>query len=432
MAAKMAAGRLGNQRPFKSLSGIIEGKVTKKYKKRPEMAAAPYSLLLLHYGQSNADVHHDGPAKRDGFFASEAVVMPNDRVGFRGWMGGSRLDEITGFVPSNSKLAVDIQSIGAAAGAGIMAAKGSQKPDRVIIRSEAQGGLRFMGGDGFGGIYLDEHREHAPTYHNLIQTIREIAHIAEQTKIPVKRIYLHFVHQESDRGDTRRSYLAKLHNFMADVECDIAHLGLPIVWLLSQAGGTSATGNGNAWPNRLALLDIEDRARNIHVVMARYAYPLCDGIHMATDAKILVGELLGHAITALENNEEFYAPRIKAAKRGDRKITVEFDSQSPLVIDTSQHPKALPTYGFSVVPNHTASISSVEQTGPRKFCVHFEDDLPAQPVFLRYAYLNNVTKSKDSISCIGGGALREVWEKPSLGLPGQKLYKWALGFEVQC
>ncbi len=406
--------------------------MTKKYKKRQEITTAPYSLLLMHYGQSNADVHHDGPAKADGFFASDAVVMPNDQVGFRGWMGLHRQDDITGFVRSDAKLAVDIQSIGAAAGAGIMAAEGSQKPDRVIIRSEAKGGLRFIGGDGFGGIYLDEHREYAPTYLNLIQTIREIAHTAEQTKIPVKRIYLHFVHQESDRGDTRRSYLAKLHNFIADVECDIAHLDIPIVWLLSQAGGSSTAGNGNAWPNRLALLDIEDRTRNIHVIMARYAYPLCDEMHMGADAKILVGELLGHAITALEKNEEFYAPRIKTVTRSNRKIIVEFDSQTPLVIDASQHPVSLPNYGFSVFPGNNTTISSVEQTGPRKICVYFIEDLPDHPVFLRYAYLNNVKKSEGSGFCVGGGALREIWEKSSLGLPGQKLYKWALGFEAQC
>jgi hypothetical protein len=401
---------------------------------RSETTKKERSILIMHYGQSNAGITPAG-GHIDGAVASPvgSVLMPNDGKGARGWLGKVPSVPITGFLPIDDTVFGDIQSVVGPAGGAYVCGQGDNSP-LAIVRSEAKGGQTFIGnGKNQIGLHLEMDRvTKSQIYNNLIGSITAIVAQAAVDGIPVQTIYIPFTHQEADMGSEGASYLTQLQSFISDVETDLTPLGIPVVWLLDQAGGTTGGGNGNVWPARLVLQDAADTAENVHLIGPRYPYPIFDRIHWTNRGKVLYGELLGLAISELENGNPFYAARVRAVSRTENVITITFDSQYPLTFDdNTPFPVNISFKGFTLdgVKNG-AQIISAEVTGLREVTITLDKVPSGSDMKIRYAYRSrDASESDDSGWVVGNGALREAWSAPSRVFPSETLYKWIPGFE---
>ena len=77
------------------------------------------SILVMLFGQSNADAHNAGPSLPVPFLDNPRCVVPNDGRSFQGWRGRAPQKPITGFAPSYNPKS-KIQSIGAAIGCSVL------------------------------------------------------------------------------------------------------------------------------------------------------------------------------------------------------------------------------------------------------------------------------------------------------------------------
>ena len=395
-----------------------------------------HSVLILMFGQSNADAHNAGPALTVPFLENPSVVVPNDGRGFQGLRGGQRLAPITGFVPSYNPKG-KIQSIGAAMGCSFLEQNGDPEISRVIVRSAARGGAPFTSirePDRIReGLYLEPDGRYSPTFECFLEDARQIVAAAEADGSPVRRVYIPFFHGEADRSMARGRYFIALTQMMDDIDGFFADLGIRSTWLLTQAAGTSDGATGGAWPNRLAVVDVAQERPNAHLVAVNYAYELEDKLHLNAESKALIGEAMARRALCIESGKSPRLSQVRDVEVFNNIITLRFDSPTGITIDTTRFDAPEKSaLGFMVDGQPGQSVNSVRQLGPKK--IEIACALPVSPTArLNYAYEKRTSipgYESDRYFPLSRGCLREAWSDASRIVAGAEILSWLPAFSI--
>lgn len=395
------------------------------------------SIIIMHYGQSNAGVNMGGGEIPGSLRCPYHVVNLDDGKGVRGHMGKPLKRSANSFVPAQQNINISIQSVVAVAGGVYLEERirHALPPVQVIVRSEAKGGQPFIGKsdrEHMPGIHKNELGEYSPCYHNLITSLRDSVRIAMRDGAPVSHIYIPFTHQEANRATSPEEYVSQAMDLFQDVEHDLADLNIPITWILDQASGTNAEGAGGLWPARLALEMLADQADNIFFLQPRYSYPMYDRSHWSNVGKVMYGELLGHAIAAIEAGKPMCAARVATCRRDGIRISLTFDSQSPLVFDEENHPVLNSVKGFTILGDPGLEIMEARLTGDRNLLVTLNrEPTPDYGALLCYAYRKKTNGAEPNGWPYSTGALRETWQEQCRTFPDTKIYRWVPAFVVK-
>ncbi len=395
-----------------------------------------HSILIMMFGQSNADAHNAGPCILSPYLDNPAVVVPNDGRGFQGLRGLDRAKPITGFVPSYDPKC-KIQSIGAAAGASLMSNTTGNNLGRTIVRSAARGGRpmhgHFSQDRHLEGIHLDGHGKRSYLFESFVEDVRQMQIAAAADGMPIKHIYIPFFHGEADRSMDRHLYQAHLETLMDEIDAEMAALDLGTDWLLTQPSGTGLGYNGNGWGNRLCLMDIANARKNAHLAAANYGYALHDNVHLSANSKGLIGEFLGHQIAALEAGHKITTTQVSDIAITGNIVDIYFKGPHKLILDETRFPAPDTPLGFRINRQKEQSISRVTQTGDRAVRLTCAIPLDGDKTSIDYAFMG--VKSDRSVKdfipyAIGRGCLREDWSKPSKIFLGTDLLNWVPGFSI--
>lgn len=395
------------------------------------------SILVILFGQSNADAHNAGPSLPVPFLDNPRCVVPNDGRSFQGWRGRERIKPITGFDPSYDPKS-KIQSIGAAIGCTVLDQMTHDVSlERVIVRSAARGGCPLIARDRNGrvtpGIHLNLDGTRSAIFEGFIEDIRQIKAAAEADGAPLRHVYIPFFHGEADRSAPYEEYSRNLEAMMDDAETVLAEMSLGCTWLMTQASGTAEGSTGNAWATRVCLDDIASRRRNAHLVAANYGLALEDSVHLNANSKALIGELIAHRLVALEKGKERHITRLAHMVVQGNVVDLLFDSPTGITFDTTRFPVPDSALGFSVTGQKGQEIMAVEQTGPATVRLICALPLDGGKTRINYAFQKAIS-IKDHVPehryPFGRGCLREDWSVASKIVDGNEVLSWVPAFSL--
>ncbi len=385
------------------------------------------TILLLAFGQSNADVHIAGPRGSSPLFDDPGILVPDDGWGIRGLMGRGEQPDFTGFVPA-SPFEPNNQSLLHAAAARI---RHEHPQSKVIIRSAAKGGRRLYAirtdEREIEGIY--KNADGGPSIHlrNLIKSLRLSIEASAKTGGAIKRVYILWLHGESDRAMEAGEYGDVFRQLMDEVAAASEDLGVSIQWLTIQAGGTSYGGDGNHWQNRMALLD-DDLQDIAPCVAAGHICGYFDQSHYSARGKLALGEWLGHVVSRYETGNRIWLQIPKWARKiGPDSLELKFDVD--ITIDGAE------PIGLQVANGpHLLNIRSAEIVDDRTIMIRLEAPNDSRQLHINYAYARNqgfkdFERTPDR--AYGYGNLRTTYEIPSILSPGSFLYEPIPGFPFQ-
>lgn len=394
--------------------------------------------VICHYGQSNAGVTLMGETLHwEQSPIPHHTLTLNDGSsglgGVRGWMGSAPSVVATGLAEAVER--ANVQSVVSAVAARLAVISSGPQLPVSIVRSEARGGMPFIGTEPGEGIWKDSLGNHPQCYLNLIDSISKMVAFGEAAGFSIPRIYIPFTHQEADRNETRAAYLANWLGFKADVEGALAPLGKQVIWLLDQASGTAAGGFGGAWPCRMSVYDATLPANggaNAYMTMPRYHLEMgrttgatWDNIHHSYRSRVLQGEMIAHSIAEIEAGRDWRCAWPVSATIAGAGVVIDFDSITPLMLDRS-FCKVRDDLGF-VVSGRT--VTGVQQTGPRQITVSC-NSAPAAGATVSYAYRIKDGADIEDEWAVSTGALREVWQQASRFVSGARLVRPALAFQI--
>ena len=406
------------------------------------------AVIVSVYGQSLGDVTKMGdplvwltpPMPHHAYMLNDMSVNTN-RGGIIGW-GGVAAPGATSMVPCNEG-AQGIQSYASAAFARLNA-MGAQ-PFRVgLIRSSAWGGNKLVGDVPSLGLWKDSDGAYTQAWLNWQRDINDAYAALTAAGYEVEAVHICFSHQEADwqtpRPTYRDQFLAMKAEQEARIEAD--HPGLRVHWFVDQASGSglrTTVYQGGAWPDRMAIQDaVLAGGTNITMVTPRYWMTFgkeVDGvtqedIHHAYIARIWQGEVYGCAMHEIVAGRVWRCPWPTGAVISGNDVVIDFDAIAPLVLDPT-FCKVRPDMGFQVWTG-AASVpaTSVRLTGQRQVTCTFPS-APLAGQHIRYAYRSYDGQDVLDEWPLSTGALRDAWEAPSMFLPGKKLVRPALGFELQ-
>lgn len=395
------------------------------------------SILVMMFGQSNADAHNAGPSLPAPFLDNPRCVVPDDGRGFQGWRGRERLEPITGFVPSYDP-GCKIQSIGAAIGCAVLNRMAADRSlERVIVRSAARGGCPLRARENHGrvtpGIHLDLDGTRSRVFESFIEDVRQIREIAEAEGTPIRHLYIPFLHGEADRSADHDTYRAQLEQMMDDADAAFAAMGLATDWLLVQASGTAEGATGNAWASRTCLDDIAQQRPNAHVALANYGFELNDTVHLTARSKALAGELIARRIVELERGKPCHLTRLAHIVVTGNEVELLFDSPTGITLDDTRFPAPEAPFGFSITGQRDQAILGVRQTGPATIRLICALPLAGPKTRINYAFQRAVGDPAHvpvHRFPVGRGCLREDWSAPSRIVEGEDLLNWVPSFSV--
>lgn len=405
----------------------------------PEAKARGDTVLCFHYGQSNSGIAPSGPVLDVRTEWDSKVLMFDDVHadtvgGTRGFLGHPPITKAERLIPARDE-ATAVQSIVRATGQAFLQRCEGARPD-VLVRTAGIGGQGFVDRNGVH-LYADT-GEKSHVYLNLIAAIQHGAELSEARGRPASKIFIAFSHGENDRTMSGAAYEEHLIALMADIEADLEELGLPIHWFLDQPAGTGAPGTGNNWPNRLAVRAICDRRADCTFVGPRYQYPFHthedgfqDPIHTGSLGKVLLGEMFGCAMAAVDGGDEWKPVAVRSAQRDAQRIMLQFSGPVKLV------PEILPRQEGEVGILHgfyapRTRVTHVAVVTPNRVLVETEE--PAQEIC--YAFrgsgkiIRNGTVDHVDADALGRGDLVEAEAFDSLLLQGTVQHKFVAGFQV--
>jgi hypothetical protein len=395
----------------------------------------PYSILLMGFGQSNADVHDAGPRLFPDADSDLPIVMPNDGRNFRGWGYFEQAKEITGFLPV-TEASEKIQSLLAAASGRILNDISDEALKRIIIRSAACGGRRFNAIQKddveIEGIYKRLDGSDSTIFSNFIASLDQCIAVAQDEGLPVKKIYVVWLHGESDRAMEQDEYSAILSNLMDATERRLSDRGTSIDWALVQASGSGTRGGGNAWPNRLSIFDVANARENVTVVCTGYAYEMIDGSHYSGYGKLQLGENIGRRISDHLSDTFKPLPRPIMVRIEGTEVSVKFQTSDPLCFDTSTFTPPDDFYGFSATDRPNINLTGVAVTSDDTVTLSFSEEPDPDKLKINYAFMHNRRGATfvESSHPVGRGSLRTVLSTPSCLKPDEILHDWVPGFSI--
>lgn len=393
------------------------------------------SLLILHYGQSNADCHNAGPAFDAECLRDPRIVVPDDGYGFRGLAGRPRRKQIENFIPAHEDAPL-VQSIGKAAAARYLLETPDTAYSQIIVRSSAKGGRPLCGyrkGDRLvDGIFLDADGDLSPLLTDMFEDVRQIVGVAEDMGEPITEVVIPFFHGEADRAADRSAYATVLMDMMNVVEEKFAEMGLQPHWLVTQPSGTSGGYAGNAWDSRMSVLDVCAERSNAHFVAANYAYELIDAAHLSGTGKALVGEILGQQIARVLHETSLEPTKVVSATMDEYWIDLTFDGPFGITLDDSHFPAPHVPHGFEIAGRSDQSVTSVEVLSNTELRIHCSQPLSTTQGQLQYAFSSNAgcKYNDESKFPFGRGSLCEDWAVPSAIVPDTVLRRWVPGFAI--
>ena len=393
------------------------------------------SLLIFHYGQSNADCHDAGPSFDAPCLRDPRIVVPNDGAGFRGLFGRPRKVNITGFEPAFADTP-NVQSIGHAAAARYLVDTPDTAFSQIIVRSGAKGGRPLCGfvkdARDIYGIYLGSDGELSPLILDMFEDIHQICTAAKKNGAPVTHVVIPFFHGEADRATPRDIYTLILTEMMNVVEAHLAKMDLPVTWMMTQASGTGGGYAGNAWENRMSVFDICDTRANAHFASANYAYQLMDAAHLNATSKALIGEMLGLQIKHALQGTALPITKLREAAYAGHHIELTFDSPHGISLATDEFPTPHTPHGFQIKGHSKQAITQVEQIGSHQLRLHCALPVCQSQGELRYAYFINRKQEyeDDTQFPLGRGSLCDDWVTASAIVPGRRVLRWAPGFAL--
>lgn len=413
---------------------------------------ADYSVLLLAYGQSNADIYPASPPVSCEAFEDRRISTFADSYGFRGSLGKSQeLQNVrigrAAWVARKSPMTRNYQSFQLAAAARMLREHGDPALRRVLIRSEARGGRPIHGvqtatGDYREGILSNPDGTDSLLLLNALGAVDHAARLARRNSAPLRRVFINFLHGESDRGSDRDAYGEGLRQLIGRIESGLDHLGLPVDWLILDPAGTSSRGSGNDWPCRQAMRDVADARANVHLIGAGYAYPLDDIIHYSSESRALFGEHFGAAAAALLARDAgtdselgwlLDAPRPPRAVITGNSVELHLDGTEDFDLIPGISDGALTVEGFSTSLASRCLVTTAVQTGPRSVRVVLDRE-PAthDRAALNYAFQilrPDATRTPSPLPA-GRGGWRSVKALDSISLPGRRIHQWVPGFSI--
>ena len=393
----------------------------------------PHSLLIMSYGQSNADCHDAGPAYQTECLQDSRIVVPNDGFGFRGRLARTNETSITGFDPAFDNIP-GAQSIGMAAAAGYLAHTPNDQPAQIVVRSAGRGGRplisRFHREREIEGIYKEAAGAFTMTFQTLLNELAVIAENCAAMGAPLRHVYLPLFHGEADQGNDPQVYAKELTNMMDDVDAYLQTIGLKSDWLMTQPSGTILSFSGNAWKNRLVLDRIARDRPNAHLACANYGYSLADAAHLDARGKALIGEILGLTMAEIRDKALSRPVALKTLVTDGAQLDLIFDSPRGLVLDRTRFPDPEHICGFQLLKKREQLIKTVEQVGERQFRLTCQHPVERGSV-LNYAFARGTHAPPDGIPFpFGRGCIREDWTQPSITAPGEELLRWIPSFSA--
>lgn len=410
-----------------------------------------HSVLLLAYGQSNADLYPAAPALQCDAFEDTRIVTFDDGHAFRGFLGAVPKTTASALVPAaaasyESRKCRNYQSFQIAAGARLLREHHDDHLRHVIIRAEGRGGRRFHGitaknGNHVEGILTNRDGSESQILLNMLRAIRTADDLARQAGAPLRRILVNFIHGEADRGTRRDAYTENFQKLIARVDLEARALGLPVDWLILDPAGTSISGSGNRWPCRLAMRDVADTTANVHLIGAGYAYPLDDTIHYSAESRALFGEHFGAAAAQLLSSSDekdagrswlLSAPRVENAVLKDSLVEIHLSGTEEFELVPDISDSNLTIEGFSTTVSSRCSVLAARQTGPQSVEVVL-DRAPAttdRRAALTYAFhiVTRTDKRAASPMPAGRGGWRSIRSIQSIALPDRHVHQWVPGF----
>lgn len=408
-----------------------------------------YSVLLMAYGQSNADLYPAEPAQPCAAFDDPRIVTFDDGSAFRGLLGARRKTPVTALVPAaaasyETKKCRNYQSFQIAAAARILHEGAPEGLRHLIVRAEGRGGRRFHGmiknERHIEGILNNADGTDSQILLNLHDSIAIAADLAARSGAPLRRIIINFIHGEADRGTPAPIYRQNFQLLMARVARQAESLGVPLDWLILDPAGTSSQGSGSNWACRLVMQELARANDNVHLIGGGYAYELDDVIHYSSESRALFGEHFGAAIAALLAREAkvetdlawlLDAPRPERAVLSGQHIDLYLDGPQDFRLVAGISDPNLNVDGFDVTLAAKTRVQTVRQTGPRSVRVTLEHP-PAAPERAALTYAYQLIQGKDprmaSRLPAGRGGWRSERALSSIVLPGRSIHQWVPGF----
>lgn len=384
------------------------------------------SILLMAYGQSNADAHPAGPRLPSLHLDDPRIVTPDDGAGISGHRGLCRQSAFAAFRPA-ARDGMRVQTVLQAAAARLL----HELPGattQIVIRSAARGGRRLLGimqGDrAVEGLLRDHDGSASALYHNAVATIRETVATARATGAPVRAVYILWLHGESDRALPRDAYATLFLDLVRRIGAETAHLGVPLRWLTVQPGGTATGGGGNDWPNRLSLFDAAVTAQTTPVAaghLCRYE----DQSHYSAGAKAMLGEWLGHVVAKLERGIEYRLPAIRRAEISGARLDL-------LLPAWASHFAPLLPRGLVVREGRQDVAFTAQMPVQRRLTLHLSRHVSPDRLSVAYAFSRN-TRPDRSVPvqrAHGWGNLRTTYQTASILRPGRTLWEPLPAFQL--
>lgn len=404
-------------------------------------------LLIMAYGQSNADRYISKPRLDSELLSNMSVITLTSGLGVRGraYAPNGRLhkNRIAEFTIDGKRVADEgaprvlpatyheAKGTALLLSAGAVASALTNAP-LTGVRAASKGGLRFVSlpdREGVSGIYRLADGSISPIVTGLVEDAVELAdHLAAQTGARPDRCDILFLHGEADRSTPAEAYVAQFREARAEITQRLAEQGLTPRWILTQPAGTSPRGDGNAWQSRRGILMALADDPTLIFAGPLYPYPLADHIHYGAEGKALIGELCGRIIAQLDAGEPWLTPMPTGWRLEGGLLHVDFDTPEPLRIDADA--RAIGAHGFHVPSG--VGIAGAEVSSDSTVTITL-DETPAKPFTLNYAFYRNQKGDPPEgppFYPVGGGALRTEWGEPSMLVPGRTLHKWVPGFSM--
>lgn len=172
--------------------------------------------------------------------------------------------------------------------------------------------------------------------------------------------------------------------------------------------------------------DLDNPALTALVPTPAYPWPLMAGTPASPspEAALIMDELCVLALTERQNGRPWHCPALHRATVSGRVVTAQFSSMDGLHLEEGR------PHGFRLETGAaTPQIVKVEVISDNEIRLELDSEIVGSGGRLAYAWGHETSDPHGSHSA-NHGALRDRWSQPSIALPEQTLYRYALSGRV--